>query len=610
MDQNPLTLAIVRGGLDEIVEEMDTWFERSAFSLDISESQNRASGLYGGDSGDLLVQGSRGYPLYTGALQFAVKQLLKQASDPSMKPNVNLAEGDIYLCNDPYISGMGLNHIALIKPYFYQGHPFAFLANMGHHLDIGSRSLSGFSPRAKDIYQEGVRFPLVKLCERERPNPDILRILSGNSRFPQTLSGDLHAQLSSLQIGARQLTRLLDRYGMAVVRQSMIELQRRSEEEMRGYLQDVPKGVYRFSDYLDRDQPEGKPLQISLTLSVTDQGACIDFSESDPPSEGSLNSPLATTLSSCYLALKHIYPEIPWSTGSFKPFQFIVPEGTFLNATPPSPVSGSILEISQRIMDVIFGAFHQAAPGRPIAGSFSTGTYFSLYGHDPLKGTYKLIGSLHGGYGGSNQADGLTNGSPLGSLSRVPSLEVLETRYPLLFEEYKIREGSAGAGRFRGGFGVICKFKLRRGRAFLSLLGGRGVSQPFGWMHGWNGSRSRHVLKIQGTVYAYGPETPEEKVPPVLSKLSKPSRIHLICEEDIPLQAGDVIHLETPGGGGYGSPFVRSIRLVAQDVRGGYITREQAMREYGVFFQNDSLELDVGKTSRMRHYFLAFEEDV
>jgi N-methylhydantoinase B len=602
MNSNPLTLVIIKGGLEQIAEEMDTWFERTAFSPAISESQNRASGLYAGSSGDLLVQGSRSYPLYTGALEFTLKQLLESEA--------SLAEGDVYLCNDPYRGSISPNHIILIKPYFYQGHRFAFLANMGQHLDIGSRSPTGFSPRVQDIYQEGVRLPLIKFYSEDRPDDDILKILLGNSRFPKTFLGDLQAQIHALRMGAQRLTRLLNRYGLAIVRESIEELQRRSELEMRRYLREIPKGVYTFSDYLDRDQPDGRPLKISLNFKVTDTGACLDFSESDPPSDGPFNSTLATTLSSCYLALKHIYPEIPLSAGSFKPFQFIVPKETFLNAPFPKPVSASVLEISQRIVDVIFGVFHQAAPGRAIAGSFSTGTSFSLYGQDPVKGSYKFTGSLHGGYGGSNQADGLTNGSPLVGLHRLPSLEVLETRYPLLFQEYKIREGSAGAGRFRGGFGVVCTFTLRRGQAFFSILGGRGVSQPFGVANGWNGSSSRYVFQIQGVRYIYGVEASEGKVPPVLSKFRTPSVIYLISEEDIPLQAGDSIHLETPGGGGYGSPFVRSIRLVTRDVKGGYITREQAMREYGVFFQKDSLELDIGKTSQMRHYFLAFEEDV
>lgn len=602
MNENSLTLSLIKGGLDQIAREMDTWFERSAFSPAISENRNRASGLYEGDSGDLLAQGSSGYPLYLGALQFAIKQLISRFS--------NLADGDTYLCNDPYISGLSLNHIALIKPYFYQGHCFAFLANMGQHLDVGSNSLSGFSPRVRDIYQEGVRFPLVRLCEGNRVNRDILQILTGNSRFPKTLSGDLQAQIRSLQAGALQLTRLLDRYGTTLIQQGFVELQRRSEEEMLRYLHDIPQGIYTFSDYLENDQPESKPLKISLTLKVTGQGACLDFSQSDPPSDGPLNSTLATTLSSCYLALKHLYPEVPLCAGSFKPFQFIIPEGTFLHAPFPKPISGSILEISQRIVDVIFGAFHQATPGHAIAGSFSTGTRFSLYGRDPLKGAYKLTGSLYGGYGGSNQADGLTNGSPLVGFDRLPSIEILETRYPLLFHEYKIREGSAGAGRFRGGFGVVCEFKLRRGQAFFSISGGRGVSPPFGLMRGWCGAGTRYLFKIQEVLYPYGLETSEEKIPPVLSKFRKPPIIHLICEEDIPLQAGDMIHLETPGGGGYGSPFARSIRLVTRDVSGGYITREQAMREYGVFFQEDSLELDGSRTSQMRHYFLAFEENV
>ncbi|MCI0531880.1 MAG: hydantoinase B/oxoprolinase family protein, partial [candidate division Zixibacteria bacterium] len=156
----------------------------------------------------------------------------------------------------------------------------------------------------------------------------------------------------------------------------------------------------------------------------------------------------------------------------------------------------------------------------------------------------------------------------------------------------------------------VCAFELRRGSTVFSISGGRGISQPLGVLNGWSGAGTRYLFKIQGTLYAYGLEIPEGKVPPVLSKFRKPPVVHLICEEDIPLQAGDVIHLETPGGGGYGSPFVRSIRLVTRDVQSGYITREQAMREYGVFFQKDSLELDVGKTSQMRHYFLAFEENV
>jgi N-methylhydantoinase B len=332
---------------------------------------------------------------------------------------------------------------------------------------------------------------------------------------------------------------------------------------MRAKIAEIPDGVWRGEAFVDSDGVVDEPLRIAMT--ITKRPDCtlhFDMSGSSPPCRGPMNSVLATTKSSIYLALKHVFPEVPINAGMFEPLEIEDPEGTFLYAKYPRPVSGCAAEVSQRIAEAVFDALVPAIPERLFAAPAGTSGNFALGGTDPKTGRgYVLYVISGGGYGGSLHGDGLTNGCSTIGISKSQPVEVLEQRYPVLFEEYSLHEGSGGSGHFRGGFGINYRLKLRRGTARASMVMDHGRVGPNGALGGQPGGVNRvTVIRKDGSTYT----------PPHLSK-----------DQDIHLEAGDVVAVSTPGGGGFGSPEKRDPRLIERDLSRGYYTPEQASRLFG-----------------------------
>lgn len=568
---DPITLAVIRGALEEITNEMDYVFERMAFSPVISDGWDRADGIYDPVTGEVYAQGPRGLPTFVGVMQFTTKAVIDRITD--VQPD------DIFVTNDPYLGGTHLMDVKMIRPFFYRGELFAYLSNTGHWSDIGGRTPGGFSPKATDIYQEGLRLPPLRLFAGGKLDQQILDIILVNTRVARERLGDIRAQATALRVGDRRLTELLDRYGRDVVQAAIRELAARTEAAVRERIREIPDGVYRFTDHMDSDGIVDRPLRLHLDLTVEGGAIHFDFSASDPPCRGPLNSVLATTVSACCVAMKHLFPEIPLNYGFFRPFRFTVPSSTFLNAQEPRPVAGCAAEVSQRVIDVVFGALGQAIPLQVPAAAFSTVSNVAIGGDDPLHGPYVAYSFIGGGYGGSSVSDGLNNGCSTISLARTQAVEVFEQHYPLLVREYSLRQNSAGAGRHRGGLGVVFEIELRRGDAVLaSLLGDRGRFAPFGAAGGRPGTNSRYTFTLDGRPY----------VPPHLSK-----------DEGVVFAAGDRLRMETPGGGGFGPPEERDPERVARDVRLGYITVAAAREDYGVALDDEG-QVDAAATATLR----------
>lgn len=568
---DPITLAVIRGSLEQIADEMDATLERMAFSPVISDGFDRASGIYDKSNGEVIMQGPRGLPSFIYVMEFTTRTVIERIED--------IADGDIYIVNDPYLGGTHLMDVKMVKPFFYKGKLTAFLANSGHWPDIGGRVAGGFSTKATEIYQEGLRLPPIRFFDQGRLNQEVIDIILHNVRVPDERHGDLIAQVTSLNLGADRFTRLLDRYGEETVFGAISELKARSEQLMRSHIETIPDGKYVFEDHIDSDGVEWKPLKIRMEMEIKGSNVHIDFSKSSPPCRGPLNSVLSTTIAGVYIGFKHIFPDVPVNAGCFAPFSFNLPSTTFLNAQLPRPVSGCASEVCQRIIDVVLGAISQALPERSYACPMGTVTNLSVGGEDPEKGYYVFYSFIGGGYGGNYLTDGLINGNPTIALARTQALEIFESRYPVLFTRYAIRDGSGGAGMRRGGLGVIFEFQIRRGEASASMLGERGRFAPFGVLGGKAAKSAKHTFLLSG----------EEYHPPHISK-----------DEGIPMQPGDILTLETPGGGGYGNPLNRTVDLVLRDVKRGYYSREVAEREYGVLIQNDDLEIDLEGTARLR----------
>src|SRR5262245_38323856 len=395
---DPVTLVVVQNGLQQVASEMDLTFERAAFSPVISEGFDRSDGIYAKDNGEVIAQGELGLPIFVGVMQFTTRAVIDHVRESAEA----LRPGDIFIVNDPYCGGTHLMDVKMVKPFFYRGKLWAFLSNTGHWPDTGGSVPGGFSTRATEVQQEGLRLPPVKLYREGVMQPDILSIILANIRVPEERIGDIKAQTAGLTVGEKRLTALIDRYGETTVSACIAELRRRSEQMMRAHIAKIPDGVYAGEAFVDSDGVDPDPLAIRLRLRVDGTDLHFDFSESSPPCRGPLNSVIATTKAAVYLAIKHGFPDVPINAGCFLPLHIADPHGTFLYARYPRPVSGCAAEVSSRIAESIFTTLGQAIPDDLFAAPAGTSGNLTLGGHDPLKERHYIMYIFSGGgYGGS-----------------------------------------------------------------------------------------------------------------------------------------------------------------------------------------------------------------
>ena len=553
MSIDPVQLAVIQNGLRQVASEMDLVHEKTSFSPVISEGFDRSNGIYDRETGDVIAQGEMGLPIFVGVMQFTTQCVIERRKD--------LEPGDIVLINDPYLGGTHLMDVKMVTPFFYKGRLWCHLSNTGHWPDTGGMVPGGFNSTATEIQQEGLRIPPVKLYRRGEMDQDIMAMVLNNIRVPDERIGDIKAQVGALKIGERRLTELLDRYGVDEVDAAIIELKARSERQLRAYIEAIPDGTYSFTAYLDSDGIVFDKLAICLDMTVKGSDIFFDLSRSSPPCKGPMNAPWASAKSAVYVAMKHIFPDVPINAGCFAPLHVDEPVGTFLMAEYPRPVAGAAAEVSQRVMEAVFGAMAQAIPERMFAAPAGTSGNFSMGGYDPEANRHYIMYMFSGGgYGGWWETDGLTNGCSTVGISKTQPIEILEQHYPILYEEYALREGSAGPGRHRGGFGVNYRVKLLRGEAKASFVMDHGVVGPPGIVGGGEGGRNAIEVCQSG-------------------ERTRPE--HVSKGEGYPMRAGDWVQVRTPGGGGYGDPAERDPALVERDVRRGYFTPEQVTREYG-----------------------------
>lgn len=559
MSLDPITLTVIQAGLQQICDEMDLAFSRAAFSPIIAEANDRSNGIYKAQDGALVAQGEGGLPVFVGAMQESARILSARIADGI---TAGPEPGDIYIVNDPYLGGTHLMDVRFAKAFYRDGRQLFWLSNTGHWPDIGGAVPGGFSASATAVEQEGLRLPPVKLFKRGVMDGEIYDIITSNIRVADQRIGDVKAQAAALLLGEERLHLLFDRYGDETVLAAVEELRHRASLQMRTLIGQVPHGTYNGVAWIDSDGVVNEPLRIELLVTSNTQGLTFDFSKSSPPCQGPMNSVWATTLSSVYLAMRHIFPEVPISAGAFEPLNVIRPQGTFLDAHYPRPVSGCAAEVSQRIAEAVFAALIEPLPGRVTAAPAGTSGNFGLGGFDPEKGRafvmYQLSG---GGYGGNAQTDGLSNGCSTIGISKAPPVEIMEQNFPVLYKRYALREGSGGAGMKRGGLGLDYEIELRRGEARASFVMDHGRFGPQGVLGGQDGAVNEVTIWQNGV-----PKTPE----------------HLSKAQDIPLKAGDRVRVRTPGGGGYGRPEERHPRAVAEDVRLGRYEREQAQTIFAV----------------------------
>jgi N-methylhydantoinase B len=440
---DPITLAVIQNGLQQVCNEMDLAFCRAAFSPVISEAMDRSDGIYDAEDGALIAQGELGLPVFVGTMQFSTGAVIERVRANGWK----VEPGDVFIVNDPYMGGTHLMDVKFVKPFFHQGELYAWLANTGHWPDTGGMVPGGFSAKATESEQEGLRLPPVKLYKKGELDQEILSIILSNIRIADQRIGDIKAQAAALSIGEKRLEDLLQRYGGGTVKAAIKELRVRAAQQMRARIASIPDGSYQGEAVVDSDGVVDEPLLIRMRVTKVGADLEFDMSGSSPPCRGPMNSVLATTKSSIYLAMKHIFPEVPINAGTFEPLKVIEPEGTFLYAHYPRPVSGCAAEVSQRIAEAVFSALTHAIPEQLFAAPAAALANLAVGGSDPLrKRNYVMYVISGGGYGGSPHGDGISNGCSTIGISKTPPIEVMEQFFPILFEEYSLHEGSGGAG--------------------------------------------------------------------------------------------------------------------------------------------------------------------
>ena len=557
---DPVSLAVIRGRLEQIVDEMDATLFRAAFSPVIAEARDCSNGLYDVKTGDTIAMGKSGFPVFIGAMSHAARAAIKRAETDG-----GFSDGDMILLNDPYDGATHLNDIKLIKPLFRAGKPFCLLASVGHWIDVGGNVPGNYNPIATDIMQEGVRIPAVKLFDRGRMNQDVVDILLANTRLPQWCYGDFNAQLGALDLGERRMIELLDDYGEDYIAEAIANIQARSAQQMRDLIAALPDGTYSFEDHIDNDGLTEAPLKVALDLTIQDEQMTLDFSRSAPACAGPMNVARGTTIAACFVALKHVFPEVPANAGCMEPIEFVIPDNSILSAEAPKPVSGYTENI-MRSIDVVFGAIAEIAPERANGASFSTVNVVLMSGSRDDGSDFIFFTFFGGGLGANPEGDGLSHGNAPIGMATMPPVEILEAAYPVRFTNWGLRCDSGGAGRYRGGLGAIYEIELLADTAKLVAFGERAVFPAFGVLGG-NAGAPNCLIYDQ----ADGPMTPSLGTKPPAVQLTK----------------GQRIRLESPGGGGYGQVVERTLDDITRDLKLGLVSTKGALEDYGVIVRTD-----------------------
>jgi N-methylhydantoinase B len=528
--RDPVELEIFKSIFHSIAEEMGAALRRTAYSPNIKERRDYSCAVFDG-LGEVVAMGDH-MPVHLGSMPMSVRAAVEK---------LTLNAGDVAILNDPFCGGTHLPDITLVAPVFLGGQkrkrlakPAFYVASRAHHADVGGM-YAGSMGICREIYQEGIRIPPIKLIAGGELQDDVFRLLLNNVRTPEEREGDLNAQIAACHTGAARLIEIAERYGMARVQRIMDELQDYSEKLMRAFLSKVPHGCYEAEDFLDDDGAGSGPVRIAVTLTFQPARpgkplVTVDFTGSSPQVAGSINAVDAIAYSACFYVFRCLLQEdVPAAAGLMRPVQMIAPSGTVVNSHPPAAVAGGNVETSQRIVDVLLRALAKAMPERVPAGSSGTMNNLTIGGIDERSGEpFAYYETIAGGMGARPDRPGVSGVHTHMTNSLNTPAEALEYAYPLRVTQYSLRKGSGGAGKFRGGNGIVREVELLADSE-VTLLADRRSRGPYGLAGGIDGSAGRtEVVHCDGT---------QEALPGKAS---------------VRLKKGERIRIESPGGGGWG----------------------------------------------------------
>ena len=531
---DPVSFEILKNSLISIAEEMGVVLRRSSFSPNIKERRDYSCALFTA-SGQLVAQAEH-IPVHLGAMPYSVQAVLKEFED-------DLSEGDDIILNDPYRGGTHLPDITTVSPIFFKERLVGFAANRAHHSDVGGVAPGSMSALSRDVNQEGIRIPPIKLWAAGKPNRQLLDFVLTNVRTPDERLGDLRAQRAANLVGAKRLTELLKKSSVSLVELGMKQLIDYSEELMVKKIRELPRKSSWAVDYLDDDGLRTTDIPVKVRITIGRESIAFDFTGSAKQVQGPLNAVYSVTLSAVYYVVRCVTdPSIPANAGCFKPIQVKAPSGTIVNAEPPAPVAGGNVETSTRIVDVTLKGFSRIIPERVCSACQGTMNNVTIGGVDPRTGKYfTYYETIAGGFGARFNKDGVDGiHSHMTNTLNTP-IEALESTYPLRVKRYELVRGSGGRGRFRGGLGIRRDTEVLAEGSTISLMGERQRHGPWGLFGGKAGSRGRYGIVRTNRITSLSSKT------------------------TFSANYGDVLTVTTPGGGGYGPASRRAKERMRQD---------------------------------------------
>ncbi|MEE9262672.1 MAG: hydantoinase B/oxoprolinase family protein [Dehalococcoidia bacterium] len=568
---DPVTREVLQRRLTSIADEMQATLLRSAFSIIVKEGGDASSAVF--DAQGQTVAQALAVPMHLGSLTASVPGILKK------HPTAEMQDGDVYIANDPYRGGTHIPDITVMAPIFHGGEVVALGCTMAHHQDMGAIT-PGVPATSTSIFQEGLNLPPLKLYAAGRPNETIHAVLRNNVRIPDIVLGDLGAQTAACNTGKARFLELVEEYGIDVIRAAINELQDYAERLTRREISGIADGTYTFEDYMDNDGVDlDKRIKISVAVTIKGSQMEVDFSGTSPQVKGPYNIPPSGAITAASYAIRAVSElDIPNNAGYCRPINVITPRGTLVNPKPPAPV-GARAATAARLVDTVLGAFARALPDRVIAASGGEPLNIFFGGFDP-NSNKEFVGNevSRSGLGARPTKDGVdVICTDIANRGSIP-VEALEKDFPLRVVRYGLHNGSGGPGKYRGGLGLEKVYELTRGQnVTVTFRGERHYTSPWGLYGGLPGANAKAYVVCKGG-----------------------KTEHIPSKRDFTMNAGDKLHIFTPGGGGYGDPLERDLALVLQDVLDARISPSAAEEDYGVVIDLESEAVDLAKTRSLR----------
>lgn len=565
---DPVTLEVVGNYLVASVREMGATLMRTAYSVVLREQMDCTTALFD-PRGQLIAQADH-VPSHQGTLSYAARWVSEHfALDPE----------DVVVLNHPYRGGTHHPDIMIFRPIFFGDKLVAIAGALGHQIDVGGRSPGSVATDARDVFEEGLIIPPLKLYKRGRLVEEVLEMIAANIRVPEETLGDIRAEIAATTVGERRYIELCEKYGAERLSSIVASLLDHSETMMRRDLAQYPNGTYRATGWMDGDGIVDEPVRIEVAVTLADGAAKIDFTGSSPQLKGPFNCSVSSVQAACYCAMRYmVNPAILQNEGCYRPISLVLPEGTLVKPEKPAPLSGRFHTL-ERIATTIVAALNGARGREAVANGHGHLTSFSTSGRRPDTGSNFVLFEYHGGgWGGTSRGDGLDATFGLMANCYDNPVEAIELAYPLLVERYELRTDSGGAGMHRGGLGFRKEIKYLYGTGYFTNRSDATKRGAEGVLGGYAGLPSRHALKrAEGKL---------EILPHKATNLT--------------ISAGDTMILETAGGGGWGRPDEREPQLVFRDLLDGKISAESAREVYKIALTEDGKAIDWEATQRAR----------